>query len=223
MLVVDPTWRDSEFVDAFTCAEDRLDHRPILIYTNVSAKAMGLTLRLGQFGVRHLMLYDIDDGTQLFLELMDRILLDPVEATMLREISQLTSGLPVRLVRAIELMFRSPTRVKHGAELAELAGMTRRSMYRRMAAAGLQPRHLIDCSHVVRAYSLVRMPGSQMKQINARLQFADPRTLSDLMRDWTGLTPTAARDALPPEQFVTMVVARLLRSADSDAGLAVAR
>ncbi|MES2176245.1 MAG: helix-turn-helix domain-containing protein [Gemmatimonadota bacterium] len=100
--------------------------------------------------------------------------------------------------------------------------MTRRSMYRHMAAAGLQPRDIVNCAYVVRAYSLLRMQGGRMKHVSARLGFADPQTLSDLVREWTGVTPRLVCDSLRQEEFVGIMVTKLLRSTAAAEGLVLA-
>lgn len=105
VLVVDPTWRDGAFTDAFISAGAPLDHCSIVMYTAVSAEAMGQTLRLGQLGVRHLLLFDVDHDPALVLELIERIASAPVEELMLREVSRLTSTLPDPLIRAMPCSF----------------------------------------------------------------------------------------------------------------------
>ena len=119
--------------------------------------------------------------------------------------------LPVVVSRTIEQLFRSPSRVKNSQDLARLAGMAPRTLYRHMTPAGLQPRHLIICARLLRAYSLLRAPGSRLKEITAKLGYSDPDTLSKLLYEWTGYAPKDIRREVPPELFVRLLADYLRR------------
>ncbi|MBC7673237.1 MAG: helix-turn-helix domain-containing protein [Polaromonas sp.] len=90
--------------------------------------------------------------------------------------------------------------------------MTRRSLYRHAATVGLQPRLLIDCARLLRAYSILRNPGSRLKDTSAKLGFASPETLSELLQEWTGHTVRTIHQGVPPVVFVRLLSARLLRT-----------
>lgn len=220
LLILDPALRDGEFADAIEATVAQFESLPILLYTTVSARAMGLTLRLAHLGVRDLVLRDIDDDPQHFLEVIERIPANPVIDLMLRELDESLSLLPPRLTRAIELLFQSPSRARTSTDLALLAGVTRRTLYRLAAQAGLHPRKVIDCARLLRAYTLLRAPGSRLKETSARLGFADPQTLSDLMREWTGQTTRSIHHGVPMEIFVHLLATHLLSSDDIAPALA---
>jgi AraC-like DNA-binding protein len=130
---------------------------------------------------------------------------------MLQELAAPLRTLPVVVARAIEQLFRSPARVKNSQELARLAGMAPRSLYRHMMPAGLQPRHLIVCARLLRAYTLLRAPGSRLKEITNKLGYSDPDTLSKLLLEWTGRAPKDIRREVPPELFVRLLADHLRR------------
>jgi AraC-like DNA-binding protein len=97
--------------------------------------------------------------------------------------------------------------------------MAPRSLYRHMTPAGLQPRHLIVCARLLRAYTLLRTPGSRLKEISIKLGYADPDTLSTLLHEWTGRVPKDIRHSVPPELFVRLLADHLQREKpDSEAG-----
>lgn len=123
LLILDPALRDGEFADAIEATVAQSQSLPILVYTTVSARAMGLTLRLAHMGVRDLVLHDIDDDPQHFLEVIERIPANAVIDLMLRELDGLLSLLPPRLTRAIELLFQFPSRARTSIDLAQLAGV----------------------------------------------------------------------------------------------------
>ena len=179
-----------------------------------------VTLRLAQVGVRHLVLHGIDDDPRLFLEVIERIPAYPVIGVMLDELEGPLSSLPPRVTRAIELLFQSPSRARTSTDLAQMAGMTRRALYRVMAPAGLQPRKLIDCARLLRAYTLLREPGSRLTEASAKLGFADPQTLSDLIREWTGQTTRSIHHGVPAATFAHLLATYLLRADDIAPALA---
>lgn len=212
LLILDPSLRDGEFAVAIEATVAQFQTLPVLVYTTVSARAMGLTMRLAHVGVRHLVLHDIDDDPRLFLEVIERIPAYPIIDVMLRELDGPLSLLPPRITRAIELLFQSPSRARTSTDLAQLAGMTRRTLYRLMAPASLQPRKVIDCARLLRAYTLLREPGSRLKEVSARLGFADPQTLSDLILDWTGETTRSIHHGVPAAAFAHQLATYLLRA-----------
>lgn len=212
VVIIDPTICHGRFADAIVETVSGLKDLPIVVYTTVSAKAMALVLRLAPLGVRHLVLFDVDDERHSFLELIERVPAYPVIDSMLHELNGALSVLPARVIRAVELLFKSPSCARTGADLAKLAGMTRRSLYRHMSAAGLQPRELIDCARLLRAYTLLRAPGSRLKETSAKLGFARPQTLSDLLREWTGQTTRSIHQGVKPSAFVRLLTGHLLRT-----------
>jgi AraC-like DNA-binding protein len=148
--------------------------------------------------------------------LIERVPAHPLAELMLQELATPLRVLPVVVTRAIEQLFRSPARVKNSQELARLAGMAPRSLYRHLTPVGLQPRRLIICARLVRAYTLLRAPGSRLKDITNKLGYANPDTLSDLLVEWTGLSPKEVRLSVPPELFVRMLASRLGQEDDGE-------
>jgi AraC-like DNA-binding protein len=217
LVIIDPTICVGRFADAIIEIVFGLQDVPVVVYTIVSALAMALVLRLAPVGVRHLVLYGIDDEPHAFLALIERVPAYPIIDLMLRELNDALSTLPSRVNRAVELLFKSPSRARTGAELAQMAGMTRRSLYRHMATAGLQPRDLIDCARLLRAYTLLRAPGSRLKETSAKLGFARSQTLSDLLREWTGQTTRGIPRGMKPDAFVRLLADRVLHVDDSEA------
>ena len=132
-----------------------------------------------------------------------------VAELLLRELASSLLPLPRGLRQVLERVIRSPGSARRASELAVMAGMTRRSLNRHMMLAGLQPRHLITCARLVRAYTLLRTPGARLKEISAKLGYADSQTLNEHFFSWTGHTGMDVRGALPPEQFVRLLTERL--------------
>jgi AraC-like DNA-binding protein len=211
LLIVDPSVRDGQFAEAI---EEIIAGQPtltVVVYTTLAPTEMRLIVRLARLGVQHVVLNRFDDEPRRFLDLIERVPAHPMAELMLQELAAPLRALPIVVARAVEQLFRSPARVKNSQELARLAGMAPRSLYRHMMPAGLQPRHLIVCARLLRAYTLLRAPGSRLKEITLKLGYSDPDTLSNLLLEWTGRVPKEIRRAVPPELFVRLLADHLQR------------
>jgi AraC-like DNA-binding protein len=215
LLIVDPAVRDGELAEAIEEIIARHPSLPVIVYTTLAPSAMRMVVRLARLGVQHVVLNRFDDEPRRFLELIERVPAYPLAELMLQELAAPLRVLPVVVSRAIEQLFRSPSRVKNSQALAQLAGMTTRTLYRHLMPLGLQPRHLIICARLLRGYTLLRGPGSRLKEIAQKLGYADPGHLSEQLKGWTGMAPKEIRRALPPEMFVRLL-AEHLRHADEE-------
>lgn len=211
LMIIDPSVRDGQLSDAIEEVIARYPQLPVVVYTTLQPTAMRLVVRLARLGVQYVVLNRFDDEPRRFLDLIERVPAYPMAELMLQELAAPLRALPVVVTRAIEQLFRSPARVKNSQELAKLAGMAPRSLYRHMMPAGLQPRHLIVCARLLRAYTLLRAPGSRLKEITAKLGYSDPDTLSKLMHEWTSRAPKDIRRDVPPELFVRLLADHLRR------------
>jgi AraC-like DNA-binding protein len=219
LLVLDPSARDGKLAEALE--EIIAAHRalPVIVYTTLNPHAMRLVVRLARVGVQHVVLNRFDDEPQRFLELIERVPAHPMAELLLQELAAPLQSLPVMLARAIEQLVRSPSRAKNIPELAAMAGMTPRTLYRQLTPAGLPPRHLIACARLLRAYIFLRRPGSRLKEISLKLGYAEPQQLSEQLREWTGLAPKVIRRDVDPSEFVHLLVDHLRRAdaAEEDA------
>lgn len=216
LLIVDPAVRDGQFADAIEEIIARHPALPVVVYTSLAPMAMRLVVRLVRVGVQQVVLNRFDDEPKRFLDLIERVPAHPMAELMLEELASSLRALPVVVSRTIEQLFRSPARVKNSQDLARLAGMAPRTLYRHMTPVGLQPRHLIICARLLRAYTLLRAPGSRLKEITGKLGYSDPDTLSKLLHEWTGYAPKEIRRSVPPELFVRLL-ADYLRRAEPEA------
>lgn len=214
LLVVDPAVREGQLFDAIEEIIARHSALSVIVYTTLAPTSMRLVVRLARLGVQHVVLNRFDDEPQRFLALIERVPAHSVAELMLQEVATQLQALPVVLARAIEQLVRSPSRAKNSQELATLAGMTLRTLYRHLTPVGLQPRHLIVCARLLRAYTYLRKPGSRLKEVALKLGYADPNHLSEQLRDWTGEPAKDVRRLLP-EDFVRRL-AEFLRRADAE-------
>jgi AraC-like DNA-binding protein len=211
VLVVDPTLRDGLLAEAVEEIIARHPSLPVVVYTTLAPMSMRYVVRLARLGVQHVVLNRFDDEPRRFLELLERVPAHPVAELMLEELAESLRSLPVVLARAIEQLVRSPGRAKNIPQLAALAGMTPRTLYRHLIPVGLQAHHLIVSARLLRAYVFLRSPGSRLKEVALKLGYTDPGQLSEQLRDWTGLAPKDIRRALAPAEFVRLIADHLRR------------
>jgi AraC-like DNA-binding protein len=185
---------------------------PAIVYTTLTPAAMRQVVRLARLGLQHVVLNRFDDEPSRFLDLIERAPAHPLAEAMLQELAVPLRALPVIVTRAIEQLFRSPGRVKNTQELASLAGMIPRTLYRHLMPVGLQPRQLLICARLLRTYTLVREPGVRVKEVAFKLGYADPDHLTEQLREWTGCSPKDLRSTLTPDRFVRMLASHLLRA-----------
>ena len=91
-----------------------------------------------------------------------------------------------------------------------MAGMIPRTLYRHLEPTGLQPRQLITCARLIRAYVLLRGPEPRLKAIALALGYGDPSSMSEQLREWTGMGPREIRASVGAEQFVRLLLGHLL-------------
>jgi AraC-like DNA-binding protein len=212
LLILDPSTRDGAMVESLEALVNRHPGLPVIIYTTLTPQAMRPVLRLARVGVQHVVLNRFDDEPRRFLDLIERVPAHPMSELLLEQLAEPMRQLPVVLARAIEQLVRSPSRASSVPELAALAGMTSRTLYRYMAPARLPPRELIVCARLLRAYTFLRSPDSRLKEVSVKLGYAEPARLSEQLRDWTGFAPKELRHAVTPTEFVRRLADRLRRA-----------
>jgi len=212
VLVVDPVMHEETSDGALDELIAAYPQVPAIVYTTLTPAAMRQVVGLARLGLQHVVLNRFDDEPSRFLDLIERAPAHPLAEAMLQELAVPLRALPVIVTRAIEQLFRSPGRVKNTQELASLAGMIPRTLYRHLMPVGLQPRQLLICARLLRTYTLVREPGVRVKEVAFKLGYADPDHLTEQLREWTGCSPKDLRSTLTPDRFVRMLASHLLRS-----------
>jgi AraC-like DNA-binding protein len=212
MLIVDPSAHEGKWQQAVEEVVGEFPTLPVIVYTTLTPSAMRHVVRLARVGVQHVVLNRFDDEPRRFLDLIERAPAHPMAELMFKELAAPLAALPIVVTRAIEQLFRSPARVKSSQDLAELAGMIPRTLYRHLTPLGLQPRHLLICARLLRAYTLLRDRRVRLKEIALKLGYADPTHLSEQVKEWTGCAPKDLRTTLSAEEFVHALATHLLRA-----------
>ena len=183
---------------------------PIVLYTTLSAAAMQGVIQMAKYGIEHVVLARFDDEPRRFLELLEAVPGHVLGDRMLRALREPIALLPVPISRAIEQLFRSPSRFHGARELADASGTTVRGLYRHMAAVGMPSvRGLVVSARLIRAYGYLRDPGRSVKEIAARVGYNRPWLLTKQMREYTGVVPSEVRTALSPDEFVALLTTRV--------------
>jgi AraC-like DNA-binding protein len=212
LLVVDPMAREGQLAEELEEIIARHPSLPVVVYTTLTPHAMRLVVQFARVGVQHVVLNRFDDEPRRFLDLIERVPAHPMAELLLQELAEPLRQLPVVLARAIEQLVRSPSRAKNVPELAALAGMAPRTLYRHLTPAGLPARHLIVCARLLRAYTFMQGPGIRLKEIAFKLGYTEPQQLSEQLRQWTGHAPKEIRRSVEPSEFVHLLVEHLLRA-----------
>jgi AraC-like DNA-binding protein len=218
LLIVDPGIQSGQVAGDIEMLLARHRSLPVVAYTTLSPYSMRATLRLAAVGVKHVVFNRFDDEPARFLELIERVPAHPMADLMLQELSGALQALPIAVARAIEQVFHSPHMVRTSQDLAKLAGVAPRTLYRHLTPVGLQPRHVIVCARLMRAYTLLREPGSRLKEITGKLGYADADTLSHLLQEWTGHTSKEIRRGVPPREFVRLLAERMRQEGPIEVG-----
>lgn len=206
VLVVDPAADGAPRTDEIAEIHRQFPSLPIVVYTTLSGSSMRAIFELGKLGIEHVVLSRFDDERHRFLELLERVPGQVLSDKMLQLLSPELGSLSVTLIRAVELLFRTPTRFRNSQDLASAAGMQLRTLYRQLEGAGFHsPRLVVAAARLLRAYSLMRDPGRQIKDVAAKVGYHSQYQLTQHMRLLTGHTPRVARTKVEPAEFVALL------------------
>ena len=213
VLVVDPITDGIARTDVIEDMHRQYPSLPIVIYTTLSAVSMRAIHGLGRMGLEHVVLNRFDDERRRFLELLERVPGQALSDQMLRSLAPELGKLPVTMVRAVEQLYRSPSRFRNAQDLSSAAGTILRTLYRQLEIAGIHsPRLLVASARLLRAYALLRDPGRQIKEVAAKVGYHSQYQLTQHMRILTGHTPRTVRTHVEPEPFVLLLAEGVRKS-----------
>jgi len=212
LLVADPRAEGPVRLEELRTIIRNFPSLPVVIYTILAPETLGATVELAKLGVRHVVLRNFDDEPRRFRDLLERqpayVMSDAVLASLARPLGTV----PAELARAVERLFRVPQQFKDVNDLASAAAMHRRSLDRWLERAGLaSARMLVLGARLLRAYFYMQDPGRSLDEVVERLGYGSSRLFARQVRAATGLTPTALRQSVPPDEFVALLTERLGR------------
>jgi AraC-like DNA-binding protein len=212
LIVADPRAEGTVRLEELRIVIRAFPSLPVVIYTILAPETLGATVELAKLGVRHVVLRNFDDEPRRFRDLLERqpayVMSDAILASLARPLGMV----PAELARAIERLFRVPQQFKGVNDLANAAGMNRRSLDRWLERAGLaSARMMVLGARLLRAYFYMQDPGRSLDEIVERLGYGSSRLFARQVRAATGLTPTALRQRVAPDEFIALLTARLGR------------
>ena len=216
VLIVDPAAGGTPRTDILEELHRQYPSLPIIVYTALQGNSMRAVLELGRIGIEHVVFNRFDDERRRFRELIERVPGQALSNQMLNLLAPQLAKLPVTTVRAVELLFRSPSRFRNAQDLSAAAGQIVRTLYRQLDNAGIHsPRLLVSAAKLIQVYTLLRDPGRQIKEVAGKTGYASQWKLGQHMRALTGHTPRTVRAYIEPEQFVKLLADGVRRSSNS--------
>lgn len=190
---------------------------PVVIYTTLTPETLMATVELAKHGVQHVVLRGFDDEPRRFRDLLERLPAYRLADTVLDGLAgQLGQGPPL-LRRAVSRLFDTPHAFRDVSDLALAAGMTRRNLDRWLERLGLaSARTLLLGARLTRALYYMRDPGFLLDDVTRKLGYASPRLFARQVRAVTGMTPSALRERMRPEDFTVQLTALLSRRGDGN-------
>ncbi len=212
IVVADPAATGTAEVEALEDLRRLFPSLPVVVYTSLAPASMKAIVRLAKSGVDHVVLSRFDDEPGKFLELIEGIPAFALGDCMLRELAGSMTELPVVVARAVDQLFRSPSRFRSAQDLADAAGMNLRTLYRNLEPAGIySARSLVVSARLLRAYAYLQDPGRSIKDVAAKAGYHSPWQLSQLMREMTGMTTEQVRREVNGDALVTLLAEQVRR------------
>ena len=178
----------------------------LLAYTNLAPAVAPVLLALGEAGVRQVILANHDDHPDRLHRLLCAESSNAVSRQLLHAFDDLLTDWPPALRLAVEAAIREPAAVQSVEQLAERAGLSRRSCTRWFAKADLPaPHETLTVLRVVYAHRLLQDPGYTVECIAQRLGYQQTRSFAANVKDVLGMTPAELRVSLSPSDAVALV------------------
>ena len=190
---------------------------PLIGYVSVTASAIHSAqtfARLAPPHVSNVVVRGLDDAPHAFAAAIHRVVSSWAASQLVHSTESPFSALPPPAVRAVEALFRRPERLRSVAALAAEAGMTRRSLDRWLARAGLaSARTLLACARANAAFHL--LSGGHVRTARAAdlLGYPSARALARELHALTGCVPSAIPTRLTHAAFSAAITRRLRRPA----------
>ncbi len=181
---------------------------PLVVYASISPAAMKATAAVARYGVRQVVLYGYDDAPARLRETIEAQPTNALASRLLTALRPQLDLLPAPVRGAVTIAISAPARFHHAPDLCAASGVTLRTVYRHLAAAGLgSPRRIVTAARLLRAFSYMREPGHSLEDVSAKLGYRRPRYLAANMREAVGATPQSFRAWMTPEEFVGRLAA----------------
>jgi AraC-like DNA-binding protein len=193
-----------------------------VLYAELDPLAFARMAELMRNGFADVVLRGYDDTPSRITQLLeDAIARSRDQRTVERVIEQF-GGAPAALRSAIVQMFSHPNRFHNVHDLARIALMSIRAVFRHLDAAGVSSgRRLVAAARVLRAYQLLRQHSPTSREVARRLGYASADQMCVHFTELTGYTPAQVKKGVEETDFVDRVIASIC-TRTADAALAAA-
>lgn len=220
LVVADPSAGNSECTRTLLRIRKICPATLIAVYTSLRPSVMSDIVELAQHGVQDVIIYGTDDTRSRFDELMERGAALPLTGAVVQLLESNLRLLRPTLAAAVKEMFDSPRRLASVPQLAAAGGMTRRSLYRHLAAAGFHsPRLLVASARVVRAAHVLAHSELTVREVALSLGFSKPDIMTLQVVSLTGLRPRQLRDSKVLATVPGLIVSRLCSITHASGGV----
>ncbi len=179
---------------------------PLVVYTHLTPAMASVLLRLGEAGIREVVIAQHDDHPARLGDLLVQAAAEGVSHRMISSISDLLSECPAQLKWAIETIIREPGKVQTVQDLAIRARMDRRTCLRWFARANLPtPSVVLTVLRVVYGHRLLQDPGYTVEDVARKLGYAQTRTFAQKVREVFGVTPKELRVLFDSAEVIEVV------------------
>jgi AraC-like DNA-binding protein len=182
----------------------------VIVYTTITPPAMRATVELARVGIRHIILKGYDDTPRRFRALFDALASEYWASALYERLAAHWPELPTTTRDAVALLFRRPDRVHDVGDLAQAAGVTPRTLHRRLGRAGIvSAKRLVLAARVEWAHTLLRSGQLGVGEVATRLGYASPRRFRRETQLLTGLPPATLGRRVAPDALVDRLQARV--------------
>lgn len=183
---------------------------PVIVYTVLSPQTMRAVVELSGHGVNQVVLHRFDDEPRRLLETLEQQPGVTLSDALLDRLAVPLAVLPAALVRAVEQLFRRPLGFSGAEDLARVASMPLRTLYRVLEAAGLaSPSTMVRAARLLRAYAYLRDSGHSVEDVAVKLGYSSRQLFGRHVREAFGVAPIDLRRRIAAQECVTRLAALL--------------
>ena len=182
----------------------------IFAYVEPNARSLLDVFALSKGGLEDVFLHPVRANDMRFLNAMEKICGSCLASDVLVAIDNRVRALPWPVRRAVRDVFNRPRRYQTATDLANEAGVSVRSLYRSLEGAEfVTPRKLITMAKVIHACGYLRESQHTIRDVSAKLGYAEPEALSIHVRTRVGVTPARVRTQADSEGLLLSFIEEL--------------
>jgi AraC-like DNA-binding protein len=191
---------------------------PVVGYLSVTVAGMRAVHSLARFGASDFVIRGVDDSADALTGAVHRAFFASTARRVVSVAGARFAILPGGVARALELAFRHPQCVRSVGDLAKAARITRRSLDRWLARAGLSSaRLLLSCARANAAFHLLADGSVRAAEAASLVGYTSTRSLTRELSAIAGRPASAIPARLSREAFDAALERRLVRGSTRNA------